>query len=112
MKLTKKERNAHGLRANFAFVTQHHLYSTAWCWGFTNFKILIGGKADFSGFRYHHVGIPNAKFRAGGSKPTPGANTNVFAPQWNIGFRVTLCLFWVNFPRNCRLYTCINGVGP
>ena len=49
--------------------------------GNANFKIRVGDKANFSVFRYQHVGIPNAKFRVGGSKPTPGPNVNVFASQ-------------------------------
>ena len=51
------------------FGTQHNLYSTDSRWGFggnTNFKICVGGSANFSIFRYQHVGIANAKFLVGG----------------------------------------------
>ena len=30
-------------------------------WGNANFSFHAGGKANFSVFRYEHVGIPNAK---------------------------------------------------
>ena len=51
------------------------------------FKIHIGGKANFSVFRYQHVGIPNTKFIG---VVTQGTNANVFASQWNIGIRHVL----------------------
>ena len=50
----------------------------------------VGGKANFSIFRYLHIGIGNAKLWHWGSKLTPGPNANGFASQWNIGFRVYL----------------------
>ena len=34
--------------------------------GNANFMFRIGDNANFSVFRYQHVGIPNAKFRVGG----------------------------------------------
>ena len=46
----------------------------------------VGGNANFSVFRYQHVGIPNAKLWRWGSY----ANGNGFASQWNIGFKVRL----------------------
>ena len=42
----------------------------------------VGGNANFSVFRFQHVGIPNAKL----SLPKPGPNVNGFASQGNIGF--------------------------
>ena len=62
-------------------------------WGFA-FRFGVGGKANFSVFRYQHVGIPNAKLWRWGSKPKRGPNANGFASQWNIGFNrhVTKCL--------------------
>ena len=59
-------------------------------WGNANSMFRIGSNANFSVFRYQHVGIPNAKFRVGGSKPMLGPNARAFAFQWNIGFRITL----------------------
>ena len=56
--------------------------------GNANFMFPVGGNANFSVFRYQHVGIPNAKLWHWGSKPTPGPNTIGFASQWNIGFTV------------------------
>ena len=43
----------------------------------------VGGNANFSIFRYHHVGIPHAKLWCWGSEPTRGPNANGFASQWN-----------------------------
>ena len=43
--------------------------------------------ANFSVFRYQHVGIGNAKSSRWGSNPKPGPNASGFASQWNIGFR-------------------------
>ena len=40
--------------------------------GNTNFMFRFGGNANFSIFRYQHVGIPNSKLWRWGSKPTPG----------------------------------------
>ena len=58
---------------------------------------LVGGNANFSIFRYQHVGIPNTKFVAMESKPMPGPNANGFASQWNIGFT---CSSKVTLPSN------------
>ena len=70
----------------FAFGTQHILYSTDLRWGFAlgdaNFHLT---QVISSVFRYQHVGIGNAKFWRWVSKPTPVPNTNGFASQWNIG---------------------------
>ena len=65
--------------------------------GNANFKICLRAKANFSVFRYQHVGIPNAKFHVGGP-PTHGPNANVFALQWNIGFSVirSLCFSYAD----------------
>ena len=46
------------------------------------------GNANFSVFRYQHVGMGKAKLWRWGSKPTGGAYANGFALQWNIGFRL------------------------
>ena len=35
-----------------------------------NFRVGVGGNANFIVFRYQHVGIPNAKLWCWGSKPT------------------------------------------
>ena len=56
----------------------------------SNFSVRVEGNANFSVFRYQHVGIPNAKLWRCVSKPTRGPNANGFASQWNIGFR--LCI--------------------
>ena len=63
--------------------------------GNTNFRFGIGGNANFSVFRYQHVGIPNAKLWRWGSKPKRGPNTNGFASQWNIGFKVMMMMFGI-----------------
>ena len=52
-----------------------------------NFMFCVGGKANFSVFRYQHVSIGNAKWWCWG---TPGPNANGFASQWNIGITVLL----------------------
>ena len=57
--------------------------------GNANFSVSVGGNANFSIFRYQHVGIFDAKFWRWGSKPTSGPNANGFASQWNIGLRCT-----------------------
>ena len=49
-----------------------------------NFMFSVGGNANFSVFRYQHVGIPKAKLWLWGPKPTRGPNANGFALQWNI----------------------------
>ena len=56
--------------------------------GNTNFSIHVGCNANFSVFRYQHVGIPNAKLWCLGSKPMQGPDLNGFALQWNIGLRM------------------------
>ena len=56
--------------------------------GNTNFKIGVGGNANFSVCRYEYVGIANAKFRVGGLKP-------IF--HWKLGLR------WV--PNANEIYT-------
>ena len=35
-------------------------------WGNASCMFRVGGNANFSVFKYHHVGIPNKKFRVGG----------------------------------------------
>ena len=40
----------------------------------------VWGKANFSVFRYQHVGIVNANFHV-------GPNASSFASQWNIGLK-------------------------
>ena len=37
-----------------------------WHWGNTNFNVCVQGNANFSIFRYQHVGIPNANCGIGG----------------------------------------------
>ena len=54
--------------------------------GNENFMFRVGGKGNFSIFRYQHVGISNAEMWLWGSQPTQGPDTNGFALQWNIGF--------------------------
>ena len=44
--------------------------------GNTNLIFRVGGNANFSVFRYQHVGIPNAKLWRWGTKPMPGPNAN------------------------------------
>ena len=67
-----------------------NLYSTCSRWGFAwvnaNFRVGVGGNANFSVFRYQHVGIGNAKSLRWGSNPTRGPNASGFASQWNIVF--------------------------
>ena len=36
------------------------------CWGYRTFRVHVWDNANFSVFRYQHVGIPNVKFRFGG----------------------------------------------
>ena len=55
-------------------------------------KFGLGLTQIFSGFRYQHVGIGNAKLWRWGSKPTPVPNANGFASQWNIGLRLCKAL--------------------
>ena len=50
----------------------------------------VGGNANFSIFRYQHVGIPNTKLLCWGYCPTRRPNASVFTSQWNIGFNL-LC---------------------
>ena len=49
--------------------------------GNVNFSIRVVGNANFSVFRYQHIGNPKAKLWRWGSKPTPGPNANGFASQ-------------------------------
>ena len=58
--------------------------------GNAKFMLCVGGNANFSVFRYNHVAIPNAKLWRWGSEPMPGPNTNGFASQWNIYFKLSL----------------------
>ena len=53
--------------------------------GNANFMFRLGGKANFSVFRYQHVGIANANSRVWGARV--GHNASSFALQWNIGLR-------------------------
>ena len=53
-----------------------------------NFRFGVGGNANFSVFRYQHVGIPSTKLWRWGSKAKAGPNANGFASQWNIGFNL------------------------
>ena len=56
------------------------------CVGDPTFSVRVGGNANFSVFRYQHVGIPNAKLWCWGSKSMRGPNANGFVSQWNIDF--------------------------
>ena len=59
----------------------------------------IGGNANFSVFKYQHVGIAKANFRVGGADQTRSTNTSSFASQWNIGlmlFHAVYCLKYAN----------------
>ena len=70
--INKNEMYMYMQSENFALGTQRNLYSTDPRWGFATrwgFETLIfhdGGKANFSVFRYQHVGIANASFCVGG----------------------------------------------
>ena len=64
------------------------------CGGNVDFKIRVGGNANFSVFRYQHVAIPNAKFRVGGLSQHK---------EWNIGiyrsfYREVLIMYSVYTP--------------
>ena len=63
-------------------------------------SVRVGGNANFSIFRYQHVGTPNAKLWCWESKPMGGPNMNGFAPFPS--------LFVVLYP-SC-LYGCIKAV--
>ena len=54
-------------------------------------QVDVGRNANFSVFRYHHVGIGNAKLWRWGSKTTPVPNANGFESQWNIGLSLNSC---------------------
>ena len=63
-----KTKTIHGQHEHFAFGTQRNLYSTDSFLGFhvrvnADFRYGVGGitNANFSVFRYQHVGIPQAK---------------------------------------------------
>ena len=88
------------LRTAFALGTQrkkdgmNNMKSTRWGFalGVTQILCLALGvtrNANFSVFRYQHVGIPKVKLWLWGCKPTPGPNAKGFASQWNIGFRLS-----------------------
>ena len=51
------------------------------------FRVGVGGNANFSVFRYQHVGTGNAKSLRWECNPKRGLNTSGFESQWNIGFR-------------------------
>ena len=52
MKSTHTKKNVHGQRENFAFGTQCNIYiPLSRVGGNTNFRICVGGKANFSVFR-------------------------------------------------------------
>ena len=62
-----------------------HWLALGFCFGGnTNFMFRVGGNANFSVFRYQHVGIGIAKLWCWVSKPTQGPKANGFASQWNI----------------------------
>ena len=64
-----------------------NLYSIGSRWGFAigkrKFYVSRWGNANFSVFRYQHVGIPNAKFSHWGYCPMQTPNVRSFALQWN-----------------------------
>ena len=55
-------------------------------WGPANFMFHVWGKANFSVFRYQHVGIHNAKFRVGNIAQREPLSRGILR-QWNIGLR-------------------------
>ena len=55
--------------------------------GNASFRVGVGANANFSIFRYQHVGIGNAKSSHWGSYPTLGPNANGFASLWNVGLK-------------------------
>ena len=57
-----------------------------------NLSVHVGGNANFSVFRYQHVGIPNAKLWRWGSKPKRGPNSNGFASTYSPLQCVTPCI--------------------
>ena len=57
-----------------------------------NLSVHIGGNANFSVFRYQHVGIPNAKLWRWESKPKRGHNSNGFASTYSPLQCVTPCI--------------------
>ena len=68
-------------------------------WGNTNFSVRVEDNANFSIFRYQHVGIPNTKL-------WQGPNAKGFAAQWNIGFRESQCELMLTQNRaNTLLYS-------
>ena len=65
-KYEKYMANARNLRLDSTQPTFHWVVLGFCVWTNANFKIRSGDNANFSVFRYRHVGIPNAKFRVGG----------------------------------------------
>ena len=60
--------------------------------GNANFRVGVGGNANFSIFRYQHVGIGNAKSSRWGTNPMQGPDASGSLPQWNIGLKLS-CIF-------------------
>ena len=50
-------------------------------WGNANFRVCVQGNANFSVFRYQHVGIGYAKSSGGGFNPMRGPNDSGFASE-------------------------------
>ena len=67
MKSTRKEIKCTCQRESFALGSQCNLYSIGLlCYGgIANCMFCVGGNANFSVFRYQHVGIPNTKLALG-----------------------------------------------
>ena len=67
MKLIPKKKKCTWPHKHFAFGSQRNLYSTfhfkTRVGNNANFKTRLWGIANFSIFRYQHVGIANVKFR-------------------------------------------------
>ena len=52
-----------------------------------NFRVGVGGNANFSVFKYQHVGLGNTKSSCWGSNLTQGPKASGFTLQWNIGLK-------------------------
>ena len=65
---------------------RHHRHALGVFGRVGHYWLVLGGRVGSAMvFRYHHVGIPNAKFSRWRSIPTRGPD----ALQWNIGFNIS-----------------------
>ena len=76
--------NANNFRVDPTQPIFHRLAFGYCAGGNANFVFRVGGKANFSVFRYQHVGIANTNFR----EICVGPNASSFASQWNIGLNL------------------------